>query len=986
MKIWKLNLKSLALAVSAMSGVFVLSSCVDEQYNLDNISSEVTIGGKEMVLPLAAIDPIELSSLLGEGLEGLYEEDGAYVMKFEGDGQSFSIDGFSLPTLTGLAPKVEEMTFQTPSLPTSFLFSEIVSTFPLSYPDMNVAPNFEPIELSNYIPLDFNLPEGVKVPALGELKFNGSGSVGFFGSFDIPEQVESIGKLYFGKQAGDWGSLIEVRIDFIGVKDINGGGKLNFEAVFPSHYSLLDANGRSVGNVMKVVDYPVGARVSSVVVKAYIHSRDCSNNFISMNRKMNIADQIEYSYDYTFESISGYCTSTPPKFNLNIAPQIRDLEVVLNNVTIDNEDHSSEVVYALGGIPEGIQSIDYIAFASAPIKMRIDGLSWLKVDGMNVLVQMPECFVFNADANGWLNTKTNKMTAPLTQLEKGVTLHLKAIDLSKGDVKLDNGQLTIKAAITSHISDLKGGQKLLLSDIVPPSSNVTISTIVEETEFDLDLAHCKVVMRDQYFDFKLDENQLPSLKHTISVPDELAEIERLELQTPDGKKVKVRLAISHPKDEVFPVDEVFLTLSVNLKKMIHPVEGQKFIEKSENGDYILSIDRMKWRPNENPQLDVIEVEIDAIENLPAISGAKGARELVIDEQFSVTGGVSIDAGTDVNLESSSSKLNIDFRIDDAQISKFYGKIDYTLQPDNLPELELGALAESGLKVENLDIAPIIRLDLKNPIDVPFVVNLALNPYDAEGEFMKQNLVEIKDVRIAGSAETHLVLSTSDRRGEFESVEGVTFVETDLGKLFKGQLPSKVAIDLKVASDLSTTHIIDLTKPSYDISYGYSVDIPLEFGSEFDISYGMDLELGDMLSDLGEGDDSVMTLLDMVEVGEVAIVADFATTIPLDFVLNAECLDKDGKPTVAQITFEKGKNLIRGHHPEDGEEETHSTVVLKLDLGKEGRIGALTDIDVLRFNLNLRNTSELSSRLSPDQWLSGKTTLRIRDGVTVDLGF
>lgn len=995
MKIFKLDFRSLTLVVSAICVAFALSSCIDDDYNLDNITPEVTIGGEEVILPLLSMDPIKLSSMLGSGLTGLVEEDGGYVLKFKGDGQTFKIEGFSLPTLSDLAPKVEQMTFQTPTLPTDFLFSEIVSTFPLSYPDMSVAPSFSPIEYSSDIELGISLPNGAMVPALGELKFEDEGKVEFPASFEIPEQIRSIGKVYFGEKVGDWGSPIEVALEFKGLKSINGGGKLDFDAVFPSNYALVDANGKSIGNVLKVYDYAVGAGVESVVIKAYLQSMDFSRNTVARGT-MNINDEISYQFKYTFESVSGYCNaSTLPQFRLDVAPQFRDLEVVLNDVVIDNENHSSEVVYTLNGIPESIQSIDYIAFSSAPITMRVDGLSWLKVDGVNVEVQMPECFVFAEQSSEWLNTATNKMTAPLAKLANGVQLNLKAIDLSKGDINLANGQLTIHAAITSHISDIKGGQKMMLSEIVPPSSQINISTIVEETHFALDLAKCNVVMKDQYFDFKLDETQLPSLKHTISVPDELASIDRLELQTPKGEKVKVRLGISHPKDEIFPVDEVYLTLTVNLKKMIHPVEGQEYIEKAPNGDYILRIDHKKWRPNENPHLDVVEIEIDAIENLPAVTGPKGARELVIDEKFAVTGGVSIDAGTDVNLESSSSKLNIDFQIDDAQIAKFYGKIDYKLVPDNLPELQLGDLASSGLEVANLDIAPIIRLNLQNPIDVPFNVSLALKPYDADGKLLEDNKLELNDVHIEGLGETHLVLSTRDRRDQFANQEGVNFVEADLGKLFKGQLPAKVAIAMEVASDLSTTHVVDLTQSSYEIAYDYSVDIPLEFGHDFDISYQAELPLGDILGsdadvdvEPGYEDDSkgpLATFLSMVETGEVSVIADFVTTIPLDFVLEAECFDKEGKLLDTQIVFEDGLNLIHGHHPEDADSEAQSHLVLKLDLDENGRLESLTEIDVLRLKLNLRNNSETPSTLSPDQTISAKTWLRVCDGITINLG-
>ena len=133
--------------------------------------------------------------------------------------------------------------------------------------------------------------------------------------------------------------------------------------------------------------------------------------------------------------------------------------------------------------------------------------------------------------------------------------------------------------------------------------------------------------------------------------------------------------------------------------------------------------------------------------------------------------------------------------------------------------------------------------------------------------------------------------------------------------------------------------------------------------------------------VASGDSS---LLSMIEVGDVALIADFATTIPLDFVLNAECLDKDGRPAAAQIRFGENNNMIHGHHPEDAEPEVHSTLELLFDLGESGKFETLNDIAVLRLRLNLRNNSETTSALSPDQSLEGKFRLRLRDGITIDL--
>lgn len=973
----KLLVKPLSQCVLMVVMSLMLSSCVDDRYDLGNISMEFTVGGEEVILPLGEIKPQTLSSMIGDNAEGLLEENGVYLIKFESEGESFAIDAVTLPVLTNVSPKFDEVTFSSPSLPTDFIFGRVNTEFTLDYPDLDVVPKFESIKFNAGIDVDADLPKGQVIPALGKMSFEGSGKVPFEASFDMPEQIRSVGKLYFGKSEASMGSPIEIALDFNGVENINGGGKLNFKINFPANYQLVDEQGVSMGNSFEVENYDVAAGVDDIVVKAYLQSIDFSQKSLARG-VVAIDDEISYDFDYTFEAVEGYCnSSSQPQFHLNITPEFRDMEIVINDIVIDNTNHTSNVVYTLNGIPESIQSIDYIAFDSAPITMRIEGMSWLKTDDLTAESQLPECLIFEPDSHGWLDTSTNRLTAPMRQLEKGVTLNLKAIDCTKCTSEIKSGQMSIQTSIQSHISDLEGGTSYMLSEVLPPAGGVLVNTIIDEAHFYLNLADSHVVMREQYFDFNLDEDQLPRIEHTIDVPDFLASVERLEVSAPDGGKVKVRLGISHPENEVFPVDRVYLSLSVNFKQLIHPVDGQKYIEKAPNGDNILRLDHVEWRPNEDPTLDVVEIEIDAIENLPQVVGEMGSRQIVINEKFAVTGGVSIDAGTNINLETASAKLNFDFSIGDAQVSKFYGKVDYQFAPDNLPEIELGEFAEGGLQIENLDINPMIRFNINNPIDVPFNASFILKPYDADGRYMSDKRIEVEGIRIAGAQATHLVLSTAERAPQFVGNDDVNFVEIDFEKLFVGVLPSKIKIDMDVSSDLSATHVIDLMQPSYEIDYDYAVEIPLEFGHDFDVLFES------KVADLNESFRNLSDIPGLSSVGEVAVLADFTTTLPLDFILEVQCLDKNGKPTGAQIKFGE-ENMIHGHHPEDDEPEAHSSLELVLDLGEDGKLESLEEIDALFFKFHLRNNSHTPSALSPDQTISGKLRLRVRDGITIDL--
>ena len=86
--------------------------CVDLEFDLADTSGEITVGGEELVVPLAEIDPIRLGDVIKEN-EYLNSngENGIYQIQFSSYGddpskyESIKIDGISIPTLTGLSPK-----------------------------------------------------------------------------------------------------------------------------------------------------------------------------------------------------------------------------------------------------------------------------------------------------------------------------------------------------------------------------------------------------------------------------------------------------------------------------------------------------------------------------------------------------------------------------------------------------------------------------------------------------------------------------------------------------------------------------------------------------------------------------------------------------------------------------------------------------------------------------------------------------------------
>ena len=75
--------------------LFATTACVDESFQVDKASTQVTIGGDVTTLPLGYLEKQRLGDFIAvEDLEGLkVDKNGNYSLSFVGEGEEISIDG-----------------------------------------------------------------------------------------------------------------------------------------------------------------------------------------------------------------------------------------------------------------------------------------------------------------------------------------------------------------------------------------------------------------------------------------------------------------------------------------------------------------------------------------------------------------------------------------------------------------------------------------------------------------------------------------------------------------------------------------------------------------------------------------------------------------------------------------------------------------------------------------------------------------------------
>lgn len=120
----------------------------------------------------------------------------------------------------------------------------------------------------------------------------------------------------------------------------------------------------------------------------------------------------------------------------------------------------------------------------------------------------------------------------------------------------------------------------------------------------------------------------------------------------------------------------------------------------------------------------------------------------------------------------------------------------------------------------------------------------------------------------------------------------------------------------------------------------------------------------------------------VKVGDVAFIATVSNSTPLELGANVTLLDVDGKPTEAQV-FIEDNGSIQGS--EDGVTVAESVLRLVVDLGDDGRVANVADIDGIRFDLVGKSAAnELSVPLNEKQTIGLKLQLELAGGITVDV--
>ena len=315
-------------------------------------------------------------------------------------------------------------------------------------------------------------------------------------------------------------------------------------------------------------------------------------------------------------------------------------------------------------------------------------------------------------------------------------------------------------------------------------------------------------------------------------------------------------------------------------------------------------------------------------------------------------------------------INIDVKASNIETSSVDGRFSFSESISH--SVDLGDLGDSGLDIANVGISPIIEFSVVNPVGVKLMADIKLTPRDASGEtYSAERVVEIKGVEIAGNALSEIVISSADRRDMFA---GKTFCAAEIGKLLEGEIPSTVDLEAVIYAAPEVGRI-ELSHDTKSVEYDYTVTIPLEFAGKSQAVYRVDIE------DISENIDSE---LDDIQIKEVVVVGDFASTIPLDLTISAVPYGKDGK---VLSSSELDMSLVDGYRTiyasPDGKSAKNSTILIRLNI-PSGDLSTLRKLDKMTLKFEIANSSDSKVTLNESHSISALLTLRINGGIIFDL--
>ena len=646
-------------------------------------------------------------------------------------------------------------------------------------------------------------------------------------------------------------------------------------------------------------------------------------------------------------------------------------------------------------LPEQLNSIDRIIFVSADghdgalmkVDVNLNGFAGINGGGRFDLILKSKAKLIINDKNNteiepvkngdfyeYNITKNNSTINPEAE-DFGFEIYIEAID-NTATVPAANREVVIDPDMVFDIDfelntkagtvKLDGDGDILMPDVII-SADLALKDALVVFDNNVDLVS---------FEFGGDSGS-EGFNITIdSLPEQVKEIEYVELSS-TSKLVLYATNLEWLGDAV--------TLDMKMPEYLVIKEGEGYTYNHEESLLTTTIEAISSENGLNVLFDKIDLStLEKDEN--------GAFSI----ELNPSGRVHFSDSTPISITDfiPAGKIDVAVGIKESSLGfeAVRAQLDFSesIEPQ---DIDLGGLSSEELPIEigGSGLSPVLMVTISNPLTFNANIEAQLMPYvgeEAQTEKcfdFKATIYGAKKNETTGEIEpttTTIVLAKESQRANYPASEGYEFVEWNIDELISS-LPDKLTLSatFSLPTDPITLHLGDIS--NLEVSYGASFILPFAFDDQLSISFEHNEPI---LDEAGKSPLADVAAIDGIKVGDLALIMEFETTLPLELAVTTTLYNKAGEELPTKIGFVEGSNIIKGSA--DGETAEFSELRLQFDLADEsGSLAELAEIASIGLRVEASSSAVEGAvvSLKDEQYIAAELKLEIDGGITVDLG-
>lgn len=945
--------------------VFSLSNCITDEYDLSkDINTDVSVGGDSLAIPIGKTDTIFLGNMIsGKDNSILQESDsGNYSLRIK-DSTQVKIDAISPVSLTiapiSIAPI--KSSFGDIKFP-SFQINPITIETPLPIPDLTIQ-NKTINKIDARFPMSRNLsilPSFVKKSTIinrtnpshsktlnfntGLITLSESKTIDQELHFVYPSQLSKINTIYLTN------NRVTLTFDKTAINDLHFDTQndtiKSFRIDFPAEFKLSSNEGmgtKIIGSSF-IIENAILSKDQGIYRASFLIDKLDMSKYPQSNGNSNALDYVKsipYSIEYSYQGETNLANLPEnPKLQVSISLlaelEVGNMEIETKPFEVKIDPGTNEINQTVDNIPVEISEVKTLTFedgANLDLNISDPGISPFKFSAGSCTINLPNFIVFKP-YNG-LNTSTNELTFPYSELFKKHSIGISGMKLNKTIVN----------------------QKIAISDLLKYNIN---GLTVDNTSSDLytlqKITDKSFKVTSSFNGLNVKDASITTNSITIAIPTQNTNIDISQFVTKDVKKI-YSVSLKTPS---------LLKFNINIKNLPSNIDSLFF------RNYTIKLPScLKFKDgdvNSNNEIILnrgfkVSEGFSKSLTLEKFDFGNSGFELdngnfTLHEAVSMTGNAYIKGSDMKSSEIGNVEILPSISIGDMSLSIIEGKISPVIDPIK-EDIKLDLPSSLKNEKNNLDIKnPVISLEIGNSMGIPIDVAINIVP-KSKGVIIPNATITSPILHIA--AATVLGKTTWSKFRLSKSFEfypdGFTSIAIpNLTNLLK-VIPDELSINVN-PTIVGEKQIVDLYSKKNQLDLKYEVNVPLDFGADFNIQYV------DTISDLKTKLRDVFKLSKSIE-----ILAVVESKIPMNLAFNLKPLDTNNQE-ISGITINTDSILYDSKLP----------IVFGI---KETELGALEKLD--KFQVKISASKSVATSMIPiksNDFLILELKVRIPKGLNI----